>query len=416
MTFDFFTRLAGRTLGQVSVVEPDILSIFTITAFHESEKIPSGYQKGLLDVAEDNGIHSSFLSAKPRVNMIDVTCSEPSETNRCKVQDEATASTIGTESKKATSKTRPTSSLYFSSKSGHAESHDRKIPTSKIPTISKSSFPNIMNEKNQYKLPEEESLKCADFRLEGIPVNLRSTGIMASKDILHEDTGSSHLESYSKSEIFTGEQSRSVSSLVADSTSVQEKDKKLLLNCTEISEQRMTKSSKNNNKLLEDKYHRAVRGSPASESSFNENKKEDRYHLAVYSADAENKEITSPLVSEATADMHVAASPLDYEKVNSLREKISENLEDWPVEIDYSTGAQGRETISALDDNSIDSVRKLAQSPIQQEQLIHVNIGRIYVKASLLQGHNEERHKIVKRDPSLSLDEYLKRRSGGSYE
>lgn len=377
MTADFFTRLAERTLGKVSVVQPDILPIFAGTTSHESEKIPSRYQEGRLYVAEDNGMPSSFLSANSRVNKIDVTLPEPSDVNRCKVQDETTASTIYTESKKATSKTRPTSSFYSLSKSEHAESPGRKIPT-----ISKSPPPNSMGGKNQYKLPEDESRKRADIFHEGIPTSLQSTGIMASNDIPHEDKKDSHAGNYSKGKNFTGDESPSVSSLVADSARVQEKDKKLLLNSTDI----------------------------------NENKKNNRSHLAIYSADAENQEIILPPAGEATADMHVTARLPDNEKVRSLREKISENLEDWPVEIAYSTGAQSRETISALDDNSIDGIQKLAQTPIPQEQLIHVNIGRIYIKASLPQGHSEERHKIVKRDPPLSLDEYLKRRSGGSYE
>lgn len=404
MTADFFTRLAGRTLGKVSVVQPDILPIFAgTTTFPESEKIPSEYQEGRLYVAEDNGIPSSFLSAKPRVNMIDITLPEPSDMNhgvrtsatdvvnkivtkvddtvvnnelrseRCKVQNEATASTIGSDSIKATSKTRKISNFYSLSTLEYAEGPDRKITT-----ISKSPPPNTMDGKTQYKLPEKDN--------------------------------------YSKGEIFTGDESPSVSSLVADSARVQEKDKKLLLNCTDISEQQTIESSKNSNKLLEDKGRREARGSNASESSFNENKKNNRSHLAIYSADAEKQEIILPHAGETTTNIHVAARPLDNEKVYSLRENISENLEYWPVEIAYSTGAQSRETISALDDNSIEGIRKLAQSPIPQEQLIHVNIGRIYVKASLPQGHSEERHKIVKRDPPLSLDEYLKRRSGGSYE
>lgn len=442
MTSDFFTRLAGRALGKISVVQPDIVPIFTVTPSHESKKIPSGYQEGLLDVAEDNGISSSFLSTRPGVNMTDVTSPEPSDINhavqtpttgivnktitqvddtvvsnelcsveRCTVQGEITASTIGSDSTKATSKTRSTNNFYSLSTSENAESLD-----SKIPTISKSSLPNIMNEKNRYKLPEEELRKRADARIEGIPVSMRSTGIMANNDTLHEDTGSFHTVSYSKGENFTGEQSPPISSLVADTARVQEKDKKLVLNFTDISEIKTIESSKNSNKLLKDNGRHEARGSHASENSFKENKKNNIPHLAVYSADAENKKNTSPLVGEATVDMHVAARPLDDEKVYSLHENISENLEDWPIEIAYSIGAQSKETISSLDDNSIDGIRKLAQSPIPQEQLIHVSIGRIYVKASLPQGHNEERHKIVKQDPPLSLDEYLKRRSGGSYE
>ncbi len=377
MTADFFTRLAGRTLGKVSVVQPDILPIFAGNTLHESEKMPPGYQEGRLYLAEDNEIPSSFFSAEPRVNMINITLPEPSDINRCKVQDEATASPIYTESKKATSKTRQTSSFYPLSKSEHAESPGRKIPT-----ISKSPPPNFMDGKNLYNLPEDESRKRADVLHEGIPTSLQSTGIMASNDIPHEDKKDSHTGNYSKVEIFTGYEAPSVSSLVADSARVQEKDKKLLLNSTDI----------------------------------NENKKNNRSHLATYSADAENREIILPPAGEVTIDMHVAARPQDNEKVYSLRGKISENLEDWPVETPYSTGAQSSETITALDDNSINGIRKLAQSPIPQEQLIHINIGRIYVKASLPQGHNEERHKVVKRDPPLSLDEYLKRRSGGSYE
>ncbi|MCC4765492.1 hypothetical protein FXW07_02295 [Methanosarcina sp. DH1] len=541
MTSDYFTRLAGRALGKISVVQPDIASIFTVSSFHESEnhesenhesenheneKILSEYQVDLLDVAEDNGVSSSFLSARPGANMTDVTLPEPSSdinhgvripatvwtpaavrtpatdilnkavtqvddtmikvddavikvddavvnnelrSERCKVQDEATSSMIGSDSAKVTSKIRSTSNFYSLSTSEHAESLDCKISASehfesldckisasenaesldcKTPAISESSFPNIVDEKTQYKLSGEESRKHADFRLEGIPVSLRSTRITSSNDILHEDTGSSQIDSYSKGEIFTGEQSPSVSSLVEDSFRVQEKDKKLLLNSTDISEQRTIessrtiKSSKNSKKLLEDNgsyengsYENGsyeARSLHASEISFKENKKDNISHLVSYAADAENKEIVSkeiisPPVGETTVDMHVATHLPDNEKVYSLHERISENPEDLPVEIAYNTEAQSRETISALDNNSIDSVRKLAQSsvdnvrklaqsPIPQEQLIHVNIGRIYVKASLPQGYSEERHKIVKRNPSLSLDEYLKRRSGGSYE
>ena len=192
MTSDYFTRLAGRALGKISVVQPDIASIFTVSSFHESEnheseKILSEYQVDLLDVAEDNGVSSSFLSARPGANMTDVTLPEPSSdinhgvripatvrtpdtvrtpaavrtpdtdilnkavtqvddtmikvddaviklddavvnnelrSERCKVQDEATSSMIGSDSAKVTSKIRSTSNFYSLSTSEHAESLD----------------------------------------------------------------------------------------------------------------------------------------------------------------------------------------------------------------------------------------------------------------------------------------------------